>query len=770
MSKILRVMGFLLAMVMAAGAGGGIFGSAGSAYAQSRSTISQIYVQGNQRIEDETVRSYMKISVGDSYSSALVNASLKSLFATGLFADVRIVRRTTSLVVSVKENPLINRVNFEGNSEIKDKDLVKEVELRARMVFTRSRAQSDVQRIVSLYRRSGRFAARVEPKIIKLSQNRINLIYEITEGVETRIERINFVGNRAFSDSKLRGVISTSETRWWKILTKSDNYDPDRLNFDKELLRRHYLKNGYADFRVISAIAELARDGSSFFVTVTVQEGPQYTFGPSNIETSVSSLRDARLDVAIVHEAGSTYDATKVDKSVENITLEAGKSGFAFAKVRPTVKRDESTLTLTITYQVTEGPRAYIERIDIVGNLRTLDRVIRREFRVVEGDAYNKTLIDKGRRRIVGLDFFDKVDIKQSQGSAPDKIILAVTVIEKSTGALSLGAGISSSETLIGDISISERNLLGRGQFVRLRTSLSFKRQQIDFSFTEPYFLGRRMSFGVDVFATQTDLQSESSFDSERQGAGLRFGFPISEFGSLTLRYSFSRDTIKNVDSSQASVAVIGAAGTSYTSLVGYTWSYNTLDNPLVPTKGYKLVLGQDLAGLGGSIFYIRSEAKASYYHNIFFDNVIGSLRASGGYTQGWNGKDVRVIDRFFKGGESFKGFERAGIGPRDLASSNEDAIGGQAYAISTAELIFPLGLPEEFGIRGAVFTQLGVLFDAPEKGGGIKDDSAPRGNVGVSLLWASPFGPLRVDLSHAYLKKSYDKTQIFNFAVGAQF
>ena len=766
MSRVMRV---LLAVLMLAGAGVSGLMSATPASAQARATVSQIYVQGNQRIEDETVRSYMRIAVGDPYNSGKVNASLKALFGTGLFADVRIERRATALVVLVKENPLINRVNFEGNSEIKDKDLAKEVSLRARMVFTRSRAQSDVQRIVAVYRRSGRFAARVEPKIIQLSQNRVNLVYEITEGVETRVERINFIGNRKFSDSKLRGVITTAESRWWKILTKSDNYDPDRLNFDKELLRRHYLKNGFADFRVVSAVAELARDGSSFFITFTVEEGPQYKFGPSTVETTVSSLRSANLDSAIVHRAGATYDATKVDKSVENITIESGRAGFAFAKVRPKVNRDEANRTMTITYQVTEGPRAYIERIDIVGNVRTLDKVVRREFRVVEGDAYNKTLIDKGRRRIVALDYFEKVDIKQSQGSAPDKIILTVSVLEKSTGQLSLGAGVSSTETLIGDISISERNLLGRGQFVRLRTSLSFKRQQIDFSFTEPYFLERRISFGVDVFATQTNQQSESSFDSERQGAGFRFGFPISENGALTLRYSFSRDVIRDVDSS-ASVAVLSAAGTSYTSLLGYTWSYNTLDNPLSPSKGHKFSLSQDIAGLGGTIFYVRSEAKAAVYRNFLYDGLIGSLRVAGGYIEGFNGKKVRVIDRFFKGGESFKGFERAGFGPRDQGSANEDAIGGQLYAISTAELTFPLGLPEEFGVRGAVFSQLGVLFDAPETGPGIKDDASPRGNIGISLLWASPFGPLRVDFAHAYLKKSYDKTQFFNFGVGARF
>ncbi len=740
------------------------------AHAQSNATVSQIFVQGNQRIEDETVRSYMEISAGEAYSSAKVNGSLKALFRTGLFSDVRIVRRGRALVVFVKENPLINQVRFEGNNELDDEALSKEVELRARMVFTKSRAQADVQRIVTLYRRVGRFAARVEPKIINLSQNRVNLIYEITEGQETRVERINFIGNRAFSDSTLRGVVATAESRWWKFMTKSDNYDPDRLNFDKELLRRHYLKKGYADFRVISAVAELDRDASRFFITFTVEEGPKYRFGEATIETSVASLNEKELAEVIRHEPGQTYDANEVDKSIERITLQAGRSGFAFAKVRPQVTRDEATRTISLVYKVEEGPRVYIDRIDIVGNVRTLDYVIRREFRVQEGDAYNKALIDRGRRQIVSLDFFEKVEIKESPGSAPDKVILTVRVEEKSTGQLGLGLGISSSETIIGDISISERNLLGRGQFVRLRTGLSFKRQQVDFSFTEPYFLDRNVSLGFDVFATETDLQEESSFDTGRQGAGVRFGFLVAEDSSLTLRYSFSRDTLKNVDAANASLAVISAAGTNYTSLAGYALVRSTLDNVRDPKSGYRLSLSQDLAGLGGSIFYVRTEAKAAYYRNIYFEDVIGNIRLSGGNITGWNGKDVRIVDRFFKGGESFRGFERSGIGPRDLSSANQDSIGGQTYAIGTAELIFPVGLPEALGVRGALFTEMGTLFDAPESGAGIKDGASLRASVGVGLLWASPFGPLRVDLSHAFLKKSYDKEQFFNFGVGTQF
>ena len=733
-------------------------------------SVRSIEVKGNQRIEAETVRSYMQIVPGDEYSPGKIDTSLKTLFRTGLFSDVRIFRRGSVLVVEVEENPVINRVNFEGNRELDDETLAKEVELRPRVVFTRARAQADAQRIVTLYRRSGRFSARVEPKIIKLSQNRVDLVFEINDGPTTKIQRINFVGNREFSDSQLRRVISTSESAWWKFFTSSDTYDRDRLDFDSELLRRHYLKNGFADFRVLSANAELARDGGSFFITFTVEEGPQYEFGESTVATSVPSLDIGQLSGVLKSREGATYDATKVDKSIENLTIEAGKSGFAFAQVRPRAERDEENRRISVAYQVEEGPRVYIERIDIVGNVRTLDRVVRREIRLVEGDAYNRVLVDRARRRITALDFFRKVNIKEQRGSSPDKVILVVEVEEKSTGSLAFGAGFSTAETILGDVTLTERNLLGRGQFVRLRTSLSLKRQQIDLKFTEPYFLGRNMSFGVDIYGTETDLQKESSFDTRQIGAGLRFGFPLSENSRLTTRYSFTNDRIKDVNTSKASLAIIQSKGNSNTSLIGYTVGYDTLDAPLAPTSGVRASFTQDLAGLGGNVFYLRTGVKGEYYHNIH-EGVVGLLRGSAGYITGWNGKKTRILDRFYKGGGSFRGFKRSGIGPRDTAAANNDALGGEAFAIGTAEVSFPVGLPEEFGIRGAVFTDFGTLFDAPSSGAkNLRDNASLRASVGASVLWTSPLGPLRFDFAEAFLKESYDKTEFFRFSLGTRF
>lgn len=740
--------------------------------AAAQSVISAVLVQGNQRIEADTVRSYMVISAGDPFDPLRIDDSLKALFGTGLFADVQIFRQGSNLVVEVEENPIINRINFEGNSEVDDDTLLAEVQLRPRTVFTRARVQGDVQRIISIYRRSGLFTAHVEPKVIRLPQNRVDLVFEINEGAETAIERINFVGNRAFTDSELRAVVSTAESAWWKILGASDNYDPDRLSFDRELLRRHYLQNGYADFRVISATAELARGGDTFFITFTVEEGPLYEFGEIRVDVGNTSLDPDAVIAEVTTFEGDTYDANKVDASIEAITLQAGKLGFAFAQVRPTAERDDENLRIHITYVINEGPRVYVERIEIVGNVRTLDVVIRREMRLVEGDAYNRILVDRARRRITALDFFNTVDIQEQQGSTADKVILIVQVDEKSTGQLNFGAGFSTTEAILGTVSLSERNLLGRGQFVRLATSLSFKRQQLDFSFTEPYFLDRRIRFGVDAFATETNLQNESSFDSRQIGGGLRFGFPVSEDSSVVLRYNFTNRDISDVDAT-ASTAIQQSAGNTNISTLGLSWVYDTLDSPLNPTGGFRVVIDQDLAGLGGDVFFWRLDSRATYFYSPW-DGIRLMLRGSGGYIGSLNDQKVDIIDRFFKGGESFRGFERSGIGPRDLTpGSNGDALGGQAYAIGTAEVSFPVGLPEEFGVRGAVFSDVGTIFEAHETNSNpfvVGGDPDLRASVGVSLLWSSPLGPLRFDLAYPLLKEKFDEEEFFRFSAGTRF
>lgn len=752
-------------------------------------TVGRIVVEGNQRIETETVLSYMQIGAGDRFDTEKIDESLKTLFQTGLFSDVRIFRRGGNLVVVVEENPMINRVNFEGNSEVKDKDLDKEVELKERTMFTRAKVQSDVQRIIAVYRRSGFYSARVEPKIIRLPQNRIDLIYEINEGAETKVRSITFVGNEAFSDGDLRSQITTSETAWWKFMSTSDRYDPDRLNYDKELLRRYYLKNGFADFRVISADAELAPDGESFYITFTVEEGPLYKVNSVAVNKGDTNLDEEQLRNAVQLSPGEDYDATKVDKSVENITIEAGKSGYAFAKVEPDIKKDEPNRTLDITYNITEGPRTYIERIDIVGNTRTLDEVIRRELRLFEGDAYNRVLVERGRRRLTALDYFEKIDMREEPGSAADKVVLIVEVVEKSTGSLNLTAGYSTSDGVIGGISVTERNLLGRGQNVRLDTQLSWDRQQVDFSFTEPYFLDMPLSAGVDLFATNSSNTETTSYDSTRYGGALRTGFRLDEWQSLSFKYTLARREITVDDGANVSPAILDSEGVTWKSSVASAYVYDDLDNPARPTKGFRGKGTVEIAGLGGDVYYASVDTSAYYFMPLLFDGVVMKLEANAGYMVPLSSDDIPIQDRFFKGSDTFRGFKRGGVGPRmDNTRGDSDAIGGQTYAIGTVETTFPLGLPEEFGLEGAVFTDFGTIFGAPENseaegtglcladGDGVaetckvNDTPAFRLSVGAGVIWQSPFGPLRVDVAYPLIKADYDEEELFRFSVGTRF
>lgn len=737
--------------------------------AQAQDIIDAIVVEGYQRIEPETVISYMPVKAGDAFDDAAINQALKTLFDTGLFADVAMQRRGQSLVVQVVENPIISRIAFEGNDYLDDEELGAEIELTPRTVFTRAKAQADTQRLIDIYRRSGRFSSTVEPKVIELDQNRVDLVFEIAEGPVTDIQQINFVGNVAFDDGDLRGEISTRESRWWRFLSSSDRYDPDRLNFDKELLRRFYLRNGYADFRMISAVAELTRDRKDFFVTFTLEEGEVYTFGPPQISSSLENIDAETLMEQVTTGEGETYDISEIDESVDALTFEAGRAGFAFVEVRPRILRDAEARTIAIDYLIDEGPRVYVERINVTGNSRTLDRVIRREFGFVEGDVFNRVLLERARRNIGQLGFFAQVDVSTEQGSAPDKVVINVNVQEQSTGELSLGVGISSNDPLVGDIRLTERNLLGRGQELTIGTSLGFKRQQIDLHFTEPYFMGRKVKFGFDVFGTDVDRQNESSFSSRTTGGGIRFGFPLTENSSLDTYYSFKIQNIRNVPTT-AAAAVAADEGVTNISEAGYTYKIHSLNDRYNGNNGWSVSFRQSYAGLGGDTDYLLTELRGRKDFEIM-DDVIFGLLGSAGYMADLTDNRLRVADRFFKGGTSFRGFQSGGIGPRD--TSTGDAIGGRAYAIGTAEARFPLGILTDFGIEGGVFSDFGTLFDVPETTDGtqtIADDASLRASIGFSVFWDSPMGPLQLDFSEALLKEDYDKTEFFRFGISTRF
>lgn len=746
--------------------------------------VFQILVEGNQRVEAETILSYMLVRPGDVADPRLINLSIQTLWATNLFADVRVAREGSTLIIYVRENPVVNRVVLEGNRAINNQRITDEIQLQPRALFTRARVQADVQRILEIYRRSGRFAVQVNPQIVELPQNRVDLVFEISEGPTTGVRRINFVGNRAYSDRTLRGEVVTTEARWWRFFSSNDNYDPDRLEFDREKLREFYADRGYADFRVSSAIAELVPDQSGFYVTYTVDEGQIYNFGEITVTTEIPDLNSEYLEAIVATRPGSLYVGSRIEDSVDTLTFAAGAAGYAFVDVRPRVRTNRETQTVDIEYVINPAPRVYIERIEIIGNSRTLDRVIRRELELVEGDAFNQVLVNLSTQRVRRLGFFENVEIEPVQGSAADRARLQVQVTEQPTGELAFGIGYSSTDSFLVDFSVSERNLRGRGQFLRLRVSESSRRRQIDIRFTEPRFLDRNLAAGFDLFQVRSNFSREASFETESTGFSLRTGFPLTASVEGGLNYTLRNDEVRTF--SGVSPAIARAAGSRITSLVGYSVAWNRIDDFRRPTRGFQLTLNQEIAGFGGDVRYVRTESRGAIYRNVFRPDIVLSLTGETGMILAWGGDAVRINDRFFKGGNSFRGFETAGIGPRvvqrrdDGTLARGDALGGNFYAIGALELGFPLGLPEQYGVRGSVFTEFGTMGILPsvdqiaDAGGTTSaftiDELAPRVSVGVSIFWDSPFGPVRFDFAEALVYQDYDRREFFRFSTSTGF
>lgn len=743
--------------------------------------VNRIVVSGSSRVDSETVQAYVTIKPGRPFGAADVDESLKALYATGLFKDVKISQQGGSLVVSVVENPIINEIAFEGNKRLSSETLTGIVESKSRSVLTTARVQSDVQRIIDAYRASGRYRATVTPKIIDLPQNRVNLVFEINEGDKTGVSSISFVGNHAFSDGRLRDVIRTRETGLLGWLRTTDTYDPDRLASDEEQLRQFYYNHGYADFRVVSASAELDRERNTFFITFTVDEGPLYRFGDINVESSLQSLDASRMMRVVTTRKGAVYSAADVEKSIENLTIEASKDGYAFAQVRPRGDRDYENHTISITYSLDEGPRAYIERINIRGNTRTRDYVIRREFDVVEGDAYNRVLIDRAQRRLNNLGFFKTVNITTEPGSAPDRVIVNVDVEEQSTGEISFGVGYSTTDGVIGDISLTEKNFLGRGQYVRVAVGGGSSSQNAALSFTEPYFLGRRIAAGFDLYGTKLDTTSYRNYEQKTVGGTIRFNFPITEEFNVGTYYRLDHNdvTVPN-EYGQISSAIMESQGTTLTSAIGTTFTYNKLDSNLNPQDGYYAKLTQEFAGLGGDVRYYKLGIDTRYYQSIYADwGLLGMLRAQGGLIQGI-GDNLNATQQLYVGGDIIRGFQDNGIGPRD--ASTGDALGGKYFWAVTAEADAPMPyIPQELGLSWAVFTDAGSLWSVDKGINGAHvfpspvtvvegDDMSVRWTAGFGVRWQSPFGPLRADFAWPIMKESFDQTEVFRLSGGTRF
>ena len=762
------------------------FAAVGQSPSAEAAVVSRIVVEGNQRVDAETVRAYLLVRPRESFSAQDVDESLKALFETGLFADVQIHQAGDALVVTLVENPVINEVAFEGNKRFKDEQLSTVVESEPRGVFTRAKVQDDVQRILELYRRSGRFQGSVTPQVIDLDNNRVNLVFEVAEGPKTGVSSITFIGNQAFGDGRLRSVIQTRQTGILSFMRSGDIYDPDKLAADEEKLRRYYLDRGYADFQVISSVADLDRERNRFFIAITVSEGARYRFGPILVDSTIPGVDPALLERQVTTDEGDVYSSSRVEDSLERITLYMAANGYPFAVVRPRLDRDPEALTIGVTYIVDEGARTYIERIEVRGNSRTRDYVIRREFDIAEGDAYNRVLIDRAERRLRNLGYFSEVRIYTEQGSEVDRVIVIVEVVEQPTGEISFGVGYSSGDGVVGDISLNERNFLGRGYNLRVAVGAGTNTQSYEIGFTDPYFLGRRISAGVNVFRRVYEESSFRSYDYESTGGALTFGFPITENFTVQTGYQVQvRDISIDDPTTQceipdadappnnlsAAICEAAAEGETLISSVLYSLIYDSLDNRRDPHDGVYAKFTQEFAGVGGDVSYLRTTGSGSYYREIFPDrDIVGLIKVQGGHIVGI-GEDVRLLDAFFKGGETVRGFETSGFGPRDAGTG--EALGANVFAAATAEVQFPLPLfPPDLGFKGAFFADAGTSFDtdADDIVLLIDDDASIRSSIGGSLLWASPLGPLRADFAYVLTSESYDETQFFRFGGGTRF
>ncbi len=738
--------------------------SATAQTASGQAIIREIQIEGTQRIEPETVRSYMRVNPGDRFDPARLDRSLKNLFSSGLFADVTLRQEKEILVVTVVENPIVNRISFEGNDRLDDDTLSSEITLRPRVVFTRTKVQNDVQRLLEIYRRSGRYAATVEPKVIQLSQNRIDLAFEIREGAQTTIEAINFIGNRHFSDSDLLDEITTEESGFMSFLSSTDTYDPDRLAFDRELLRRFYLNEGYADFRAVSVLAELIPSREGFIVTFTVEEGERQKFGRIDIVTTLPDLDPESLRGHLIPEEGEWYSAEQEEETVQALTEAVGNLGYAFVDIRAKLERDRENRIIHATFNIDEGPKVYVERIDIEGNVRTLDRVIRREFRLVEGDAFNTSKMRRSRQRIQNLGYFQTAKVESIPGSTADRAVIRVEVEEQSTGDLTFGVGFSTSGGVLGNVGLQERNFLGRGQDVRVSSTLSTEQTAFNFSFTEPYFLGGNVSAGVDLFRIENN-SDDQSFDVVRNGGSLRTGFSWQEHLRQTVRYTLEDQEITDIDS-DASRLVKEEEGRFIESTIGHDLTLDRRDSRFDPREGYMIRLRNDVAGLGGDVRFLRSSLGGSYYLPVAEDWTLAAKGEIGSIIG--LGEDTRISDRFFIGGRNCRGFQFAGIGPRDRVT--DDALGGKNFYTGTLEFSFPLGLPDQFDIRGRLFGDICSAWDLDRANADTVDVNTPRTSVGAGLTWSSPFGPIVIDIGYAVNKEDFDQTEVLNFSFGTQF
>ncbi|MBN9219139.1 MAG: outer membrane protein assembly factor BamA [Mesorhizobium sp.] len=755
--------------------------------AAEAAVVSRVEVTGNQRVDAETIRNYITIKPGKAFSSSDIDAAVKALFGTGLFSDVQINQVGSTLVVKVSEYKVVNQVLFQGNKKLKDNALQIAVQLKPRGTFSQATLDSDVEAIKAAYRRIGRDDAGVTTQVMDLGDNRVNVLFKITEGDRTQIAAINFVGNSAYSSRRLSDVINTKRSSWLSFILRDDVYDDDKLRADQELLRRFYYNHGYADFQVVSAVGELDNATNKYTVTITVQEGERYNFGDISVESTIPEVDSKALESVVETRKGDVYNAKNVEDSIIALTEKVAGSGYAFAQVTPRGDRNFENHTISVVYTVDQGTKAYIERIEIRGNDRTRDYVIRREFDVSEGDAFNQVLIQRAKKRLENLDYFTSVDISTVPGSQPDQVVLVVTVVEKSTGEFSIGAGYSTGGDAAGPTvegSITERNFLGRGQFIKLSAGGGKNSRDYSLSFTEPYFLGRRISAGFDIFKSTREYNN--NYDSDTTGATVRFGLPITNSITTQLAYNISQEKYKVDDSCLTNGAYIPGSPCNIStailngidqspwikSSVSLGLVYNTIDDMKNPHEGIYANTSVEVAGLGGDAKFVKLTARGSVYQTLSESlDLVGLISGGAGHVEGYGNDGLRIFDQFQSSDRMIRGFAYNGIGPVD--PSTGDHLGGTTYFNASAEAQFPLPVvPESFGLRGAVFADAATLYGSAIKTSFVQasTDMQLRASVGLGLMWASPFGPIRIDYAIPVKKQAGDDVQEFNFGISTRF
>ena len=734
-------------------------------YAQnSNDIISDIKIEGNQRVELDTIYSYLKVSKGENFDIDKLNNSLKNLYSTGFFSDVNIMRDNSIVIIKVVENPIINRVVFEGNNEIDNDVLASEVSLKSRNLFTRTKIQEDVQRILSLYRNEGSLSTTVKPNIISLDQNRVDIVFEINEGENTVINSITFNGNKNFSDRRLRDTIITRQTRWYSILSSNDKYDPQQIQVDENLLRKFYKDNGYADVSIEPAVAQLDREKDGFNIIFSIDEGKKYVYGDIEVSSNISEIDIDIIKIGLKIEEGDVYSAGKIENTIKIINKLVIEQGFPFTETFPEVDRVENTNNLSVLFRINQADKKYVDRIIIRGNERTLDKVIRRNIRLAEGDAYVSSLLARSKTLITNLGFFAKVDLTENSTAKQGTTDIIVDVQETSTGELSFGGGYSSQVGGLLNIGVSERNFMGKGQRISLVSKFSEREADYTFSFSEPYFLNRDLYASTNLYNNKIDYK-ESSYELSRQGFNLSGNFTLDEFIRQSLRYSL--EVRELTPRSGASASIISEKGETVLSELSTSINIDTTDNRNMPTEGYSLALASSFAGLGGDKEFLRINNNADYYKSFNDASIILNVGYDAGIIIGLN-QDVLISDRYFLGGNNFRGFDQSGLGPRD--SNNSDSLGGNLFYTGSIKASFGIGLPPELGVKGNWFATAGSLTGIDKSSVSYKDDASIRLSTGVGISWNSPFGPISIIFSEAILKEDYDKTESVSFGIGQKF